>query len=68
MQASWNMALAHEVNAHAFTNPGVPDLLASMGTVDPALPARMAPWLYSAGFPVVLVDVSAAGVINITQV
>ncbi len=43
-------------------------MLASLATVDPALPARMAPWLYNAGFPMVLVDVSAAGVINITQV
>ena len=68
-QAVFQDDLAYNINTHAFTNPDVADLLASLSRSDPRMAARVRPWLYSAGLPVVVVDVDENnGVIKFTQV
>ena len=43
-------------------------MLAALGTADSALPAQIRPWLFAAGFPVILVKLDAVtGVLTLTQ-
>lgn len=68
-QTVFNSDVGLDIRTHAFSNPNVEDLLAALSTTDPRMAARMRPWLYAAGFPVVLVAFNpSSGVITFTQV
>eukprot|EP00048_Salpingoeca_helianthica_P020356 m.6153 g.6153 ORF g.6153 m.6153 type:complete len:980 (+) comp4710_c0_seq1:294-3233(+) len=65
---NWYKALSTYINTYAYGNPGLPGLFTALQSVQSSLPTRLAPWLTTAGFPVILVDyLQDRHAVNITQ-